>query len=145
MTIIDITNIVNPMWQEDALCTQYDPSLFIGTDTGTKEQSRKFKPTEALKICARCPVKQTCLDYALEAQKEFRLYGVWGGVTERVRQEEMKLCKLPGCKVNIKSSDSYCGEPHHEKHIKMLQYKRKQETYVKKTDYYLRGKVNKYA
>lgn len=39
---------------------------------------------EAKAICAGCPVRKECLDYALENEME---YGIWGGTspTERRR------------------------------------------------------------
>lgn len=36
---------------------------------------------DALKICARCPVKLRCLAYSLEWEP----FGIWGGMTERQR------------------------------------------------------------
>ena len=37
----------------------------------------------ALKICAQCPVKKVCGEYALDHDEE---YGVWGGMSERERR-----------------------------------------------------------
>ncbi len=37
---------------------------------------------EAVRICQTCPVNNCCLDYALEFESEF---GVWGGYTARQR------------------------------------------------------------
>ena len=39
--------------------------------------------TEAKAICAGCPVREECLDYALRTTQRF---GIWGGVTERQRR-----------------------------------------------------------
>jgi len=41
---------------------------------------------ETKKICWSCPVRETCLEYALENDLK---YGVWGGLTpkERVREK----------------------------------------------------------
>lgn len=36
----------------------------------------------AQRICAGCPVRDICLEYALEAKIE---HGVWGGTSERQR------------------------------------------------------------
>jgi WhiB family redox-sensing transcriptional regulator len=38
---------------------------------------------EAKAVCAGCPVRKICLDYALEAEEEF---GVWGGTTPTERK-----------------------------------------------------------
>lgn len=34
-------------------------------------------------MCAKCPVRQECLEWALETAQDF---GVWGGMTERERR-----------------------------------------------------------
>lgn len=38
---------------------------------------------EAQAICAECPVRRECLDYAIDAGEN---YGIWGGETERSRR-----------------------------------------------------------
>ena len=37
----------------------------------------------AQQICARCPVRQQCLDYAIS---HAIVHGIWGGLTERDRR-----------------------------------------------------------
>jgi len=37
----------------------------------------------AVRVCQRCPVQESCLDYALTHDIDF---GVWGGLTERQRR-----------------------------------------------------------
>jgi WhiB family redox-sensing transcriptional regulator len=61
-------------WQVDASCRGVDAELF-------------FPPTEeeagtAKAICETCPVRLTCLAFALERNERF---GVWGGLTEKER------------------------------------------------------------
>jgi WhiB family redox-sensing transcriptional regulator len=65
-----------PEWQQRALCAQTDPEAFF-PDTGGS-------PREAKRTCARCEVKAECLDYALDHDERF---GVWGGLSERERRE----------------------------------------------------------
>jgi len=45
------------------------------------------RPTQALEICARCPVREDCLEYALVNHQH---WGVWGGMTERQRFDEKR-------------------------------------------------------
>ena len=66
----------SPWWWFAALCAQTDPELFF-PETGNL-------PRDAKRVCARCPVCAECLDYALAQD---RLYGVWGGTTERERRK----------------------------------------------------------
>lgn len=66
-------------WEERALCAQVDGELFF-PDKG--ESNRPAK-----RICARCEVRTQCLEYALENDERF---GVWGGLSEKERTEEKK-------------------------------------------------------
>lgn len=45
----------------------------------------------ARKICATCPVREACLDYALEHRID---HGVWGGTSERERRRILKRRRL---------------------------------------------------
>jgi WhiB family redox-sensing transcriptional regulator len=42
---------------------------------------------EAKRICAYCPVRQACLDYALNAGEP---HGIWGGLTPGERTELLR-------------------------------------------------------
>jgi WhiB family redox-sensing transcriptional regulator len=63
-------------WRDEALCRQVDPELFF-PDTGGSVR-------EAKRVCAGCPVRKQCLDWAIAHDQR---YGVWGGLTvnERTR------------------------------------------------------------
>jgi WhiB family transcriptional regulator, redox-sensing transcriptional regulator len=62
-------------WSEAARCRGEDPELFFARGLADA------KP--ALKVCARCPVKDPCLTYAIANDID---HGVWGGLTERQRR-----------------------------------------------------------
>lgn len=62
-------------WQDEGLCMQTDPEAFFVGKGGDVKPSKK--------ICAACPVRAACLEYALENRDEF---GVWGGTTGRQRR-----------------------------------------------------------
>lgn len=62
-------------WERDAACRGMDQSLFFpGPDDD---------PSEALAVCAGCPVRDECLEWALFARERF---GIWGGTTEQERR-----------------------------------------------------------
>ena len=54
-----------------------------GTDSEAFFPDKGVMPIDAKKVCSKCEVKVECLDYALD--NEF-LYGVWGGTTEKDRR-----------------------------------------------------------
>lgn len=63
-------------WQADALCAQTDPEAFFPEKGGSTR--------EAKRICEGCEVRSECLDYALENDERF---GIWGGLSERERRK----------------------------------------------------------
>lgn len=52
-------------------------------DTNLFFPSRGDSCVAAKEVCAGCPVRQECLEFAL-AERE--VYGVWGGTSERERR-----------------------------------------------------------
>lgn len=62
-------------WQELAHCADKPPSLFFPNDGVGVEIARR--------ICADCPVKEDCLEFALSHHID---HGVWGGTSERERR-----------------------------------------------------------
>ncbi len=62
-------------WVVFSACRDKDAALFFPETRGAEEK--------AVSICATCPVSVECLDYALEADIRF---GVWGGLTEKQRR-----------------------------------------------------------
>lgn len=64
-----------PAWMVDALCAQVDHDGFFPEKGGSTQ--------EAKKVCSACPVTRLCLEYALERNERF---GVWGGKSERERR-----------------------------------------------------------
>jgi WhiB family redox-sensing transcriptional regulator len=59
-------------WQHDARCALIDPAPFLD----------EHRQAEAAAICERCPVQAACLEYALEHDERF---GIWGGLSPRER------------------------------------------------------------
>jgi WhiB family transcriptional regulator, redox-sensing transcriptional regulator len=66
-------------WQERALCAQTDPEAFFPEKGGSTR--------EAKRVCMACEVRVQCLDYALENDERF---GIWGGLSERERRRVKK-------------------------------------------------------
>lgn len=62
-------------WMGTATCRDLPPEIFFPVDGGGVEVARR--------VCARCPVRQACLEFAL---RHHIAHGVWGGTSERGRQ-----------------------------------------------------------
>jgi WhiB family redox-sensing transcriptional regulator len=72
-------------WQQLGACHQADQSVFFGPDTrGEPREDRRRRLVAAKRVCALCPVREICRNYALENREE---YGVWGGLSEAERRE----------------------------------------------------------
>jgi WhiB family transcriptional regulator, redox-sensing transcriptional regulator len=67
-------------WRHYAACRDVDPELFfpIG-NTGPA----LLQIDEAKQVCHRCPVMESCLQWALESGQDA---GVWGGLSEDERR-----------------------------------------------------------
>ena len=62
-------------WRELAACRGTDLAVFF------PERGESAGP--ARQVCAACPVRQPCLDYAITNRIT---HGIWGGLTERERR-----------------------------------------------------------
>jgi len=69
-------------WQDDAACHATGNEVFFNP-LAARGHSRRRRETMAQSICAGCPVRRACADYAIRAREP---YGVWGGLTEGQRQ-----------------------------------------------------------
>ena len=66
-------------WQERALCAETDPEAFFPEKGGSTR--------EAKNVCLSCDVRGECLEYALQNDERF---GIWGGLSERERRKLKK-------------------------------------------------------
>jgi WhiB family transcriptional regulator, redox-sensing transcriptional regulator len=67
-------------WADQARCLQAEPDTFFPEKGGSTR--------EAKRICQQCEVRQDCLEYALENDERF---GIWGGLSERERRKRKRL------------------------------------------------------
>ncbi|NUV52920.1 WhiB family transcriptional regulator [Streptomyces coelicolor] len=67
-------------WRRSAACRTEDPELFfpIGTSGPALLQTEQAKA-----VCRGCPVREQCLEWALETGQSI---GVWGGTSETERR-----------------------------------------------------------
>ena len=74
-SIVDRLTGVVPAWRVHGACRDHPTVLFFpgrGEDAGPAQE-----------ICAGCPVRDECLEWALTLPERF---GVWGGMSERARR-----------------------------------------------------------
>lgn len=71
-------------WQSRAVCSGARACLFFGPD-GETEPERRIRERQAKAVCAACPIRGGCLDYALEHHVRA---GIWGGLNEHERFAE---------------------------------------------------------
>ena len=74
---------MSELWMAKARCRTEPPSLFFPSDGVGVEVARR--------VCAECPVKRHCLEYALRNGID---HGVWGGTSERERRRIARRRRL---------------------------------------------------
>lgn len=62
-------------WQVEGLCSQVGGDLWFPEDGALGNDAKR--------VCAQCPVRVECLEYALENNEK---YGIWGGTGAHERK-----------------------------------------------------------
>ena len=88
-----------PAWTVDAACRFADDTIFFGT--------RGASSLPAKRVCAGCPVRAECLEFALTNREEF---GIWGGMTSKERHREIRRRRDAG---NPVPTSKFAGAIHH--------------------------------
>lgn len=70
-------------WQWRAACRGEDASLFFAPNHPEAKEEREHRERGAKAICATCPVRIECLEYAIRIREP---HGIWGGLTEMERR-----------------------------------------------------------
>lgn len=99
-------------WMAEAACRGKDTALFYPA-SGDHASAERAKA-----VCAGCPVREACLDYAVVNADPF---GIWGGLAEsgrrrlrrvrRIEAPETAKRRCPGCDVVFMPRDvrqEYC-------------------------------------
>jgi len=68
-------------WQDDAACGGVPLEEFF-PPPGPVPPTR-----DGRRWCRRCPVRQQCLDYAMQVELQDRRYGLWGGLQPAQRKQ----------------------------------------------------------
>jgi WhiB family redox-sensing transcriptional regulator len=70
-------------WQWRAACRGEDAALFFPPGHPEPKSERVVRERKAKAICAVCPVRMECLEYAIMIREP---HGVWGGLNEGERR-----------------------------------------------------------
>lgn len=73
----------NATWQARAACRGPESVLFFPPTYAERKEARDERERHAKAICARCPVRTPCLEYATSIREP---HGIWGGLTESERR-----------------------------------------------------------
>lgn len=79
-----LSEAMSTEWQEHGLCREMDASVFFPPPSFEHKPDREAREAQAKAICAECPVRLPCLEWALAVEEP---YGVWGGHSEAERKQ----------------------------------------------------------
>ncbi|MCW2741105.1 MAG: Transcription factor WhiB [Blastococcus sp.] len=71
-------------WRLGALCAETDPEAFFPDKGGSTRDAKR--------VCTGCAVRSECLEFALNNDERF---GIWGGLSERERRRLRLQRRVP--------------------------------------------------
>jgi WhiB family redox-sensing transcriptional regulator len=77
-------------WRQHAVCSEMDPELWF------PEPWEDDTPAKV--ACHGCPARAACLNYALDANEE---YGVWGGLSPEELREVRRRRQRAGRRIAV--------------------------------------------
>lgn len=84
---------LEPSWRSQAHCRQANAAYFFPPSHFERKPEKDQREGVARRLCADCPVRQACLDYALSVGET---HGIWGGLNElqrrRVARQRSAAC-----------------------------------------------------
>ena len=86
-------NVTRPIWDEDvswqsnALCRGAEANLFFPPHHLESKEEREARESKAKSFCARCPVRDECLAFAIATREP---HGIWGGMNEIERRRVLQ-------------------------------------------------------
>lgn len=92
-------------WRLSAACRGLDTSLWFPSEAGDSASNRLAK-----RICKTCPVQPQCLQFALDNNEP---WGVWGGMSARQRLDFQRRRLRP------RSMDSHGTESDYNLHLRL--------------------------
>lgn len=84
VTLPRLAEALSTEWQEHGACRETDAAVFFPPPTFERKADREAREEKAKAVCAACPVRVPCLEWALSVEEPF---GVWGGHSEAERRQ----------------------------------------------------------
>jgi WhiB family redox-sensing transcriptional regulator len=78
-----IEDDVRETWQVRAACRGPQAGVFFPPPQFERKEQKLVRELRAKAICARCPVREPCLAYAVRIREP---HGIWGGLSEAERR-----------------------------------------------------------
>jgi WhiB family redox-sensing transcriptional regulator len=78
-----MTKRSDELWQLKAACRGPQAAIFFPPAQLERKDEKEAREEAAKSICATCPVRQPCLDYAMRIREP---HGIWGGLNELERK-----------------------------------------------------------
>ena len=82
--VAQLTTTLPTDWQQHGRCRATDSEVFFPPAHFEHKPEREVREAQAKAICAGCPVKAQCLEWALAVREP---HGVWGGTSEIERKQ----------------------------------------------------------
>jgi len=79
--------VVEPTWRAAAACHGVDAESFFPPSHFERKPEKDEREGAARALCARCPVRPQCLEYALLVEEP---HGIWGGLNELERRRLLR-------------------------------------------------------
>ena len=74
------------LWQIKAACRGPQAAVFFPPTSIERKDEKEEREARAKAICASCPVRKPCLEYAIRIREP---HGIWGGLNELERKQLM--------------------------------------------------------
>jgi WhiB family redox-sensing transcriptional regulator len=74
---------IEDLWQMKASCRGPQAAVFFPPTYFERKDEKEERETRAKAICATCPVRKPCLEYAIRIREP---HGIWGGLNELERK-----------------------------------------------------------
>ncbi len=75
--------MIDDLWQVKASCRGPQATVFFPPTSFERKDEKELREARAKAICASCPVRKACLDYAIRIREP---HGIWGGLNELERK-----------------------------------------------------------